>query len=590
MAFKSILIFLLWIAFVTPSLFADRVDRMYQKTAKQYHELYKDTPYRKKADNWEKTIKRFQSIYKKYPRHIRASQSLYNVGNLYRSLYKWNHKSIYMDRSNIAYRTLVNEYPKSNLADDAQYKLAENYDVYKKDKNLAFLEYKKLITHYPKSKHRKVVKKRLLQLRPPHKDLQIQPVIKNAVAPVDLTKARYGGLSKEESIAKKTSVLVSKVDYWSTSDWSRMVINVKEDVRYKYQVLRPDKKNHRGERLYIDILKSYLPKKFKHRIAANDGLIKQARIGQFDKETVRIVLDMQSLERIKVFHFKLPHQYKIVIDILGKAAVAGIKQPKKRSGGSVSSGSNEIASALNEYQSEASYNEKMISLSKALGLKVKRIIIDPGHGGKDPGALGFGLMEKDIALKIGHTLKRIIKKKHPDIEVLMTREKDVFISLEARTAFANQNKGDLFISIHLNASPKKRVSGIETYFLSFTTDNDALALAAKENQASLQSISNLQNILKEMITNSKIKESSELAASIQKATHRSATKSGMIRPRNLGVKRAPFFVLVGAQMPAVLIESGFITNPKENKLFKSKKYLNYISTGIYEGIKSYIAH
>ena len=588
MALKSIITFLFLATYLASPVFADRVDRMYQKAAKQYHELYQDTPFRKQADNWRKTIKSFRLIHTKYPRHKRAPQSLFNIGNLYRSLYKWNHQSIYMDRSNIAYRTLVNEYPDSNLADDGQYRLAENYDLYKKDKNLAFLEYKKLITQYPKSKHRSVVKQRLVKLQPPHKDMQIQPVIKNAVMPDDLTKARYGGLSEEETKLNRSSVLVSKVDYWSTSDWSRMVINVKDDVRYKYQVLRPDKKNRRGERLYIDILNSYLPKKFKHRIAANDGLIKQARIGQFNKETVRVVLDMESLERIKVFHFKLPHQYKIVIDILGKAAVAGISPSTNKLNKSVSSGSKEIASALNDYQAEATSNGDMISLSKALGLKVKRIIIDPGHGGKDPGALGYGLQEKDVALKIGHSLKQIIKQENPDIEVLMTREDDRFISLEARTAFANKHKGDLFISIHLNASHKKRVTGIETYFLNFTTDNDSLALAAKENQTSLQSISNLQKILNELLTNSKIKESSELAESIQSSTHNSASQSGMIKLRNLGVKRAPFFVLLGAQMPAVLIESGFITNPKENKLFKKKSYLNFLAEGIYNGIKSYI--
>jgi len=580
-------VFLSFVLFLyVPSVLADSVDRAYQKAAKKYYLLYKDTPFRDKEDNWLKTISQFERIYKNHPNHSKAHKALFNIGNLYRSLYKWNHKQIYIDRSNISFRNLVNEYPKSNLVDNSQFNIAENYEVYKKDKNLAYIEYNKLIEQFPKSFYTAKAKKKISSLGPPNKDLQILPVTENAITPIDLTRARFGGLSEEEDKISRPLILVSKVDYWSTSDWSRMVVNIKDDVRYKYQVLKEDKSIGKGKRMYIDIHNAFIPKKFKKKIAANDGLIKQARIAQYNKSTVRIVLDLASLKRIKVFHFKLPNQYKIVVDILGQSAINGLKGefanavPKKQTK------KNNFVSHIKPGRYSADQNA--ISLSKALGLKVKRIILDPGHGGRDPGASAYGLKEKDITLKIGHTLKTLIQNKYPDIEVLMTREKDRYLSLEARTAFANKYKGDLFISIHFNASKREHIRGIETYFLNLTTDNDALELAAKENQTSLKSISQLQNILNDLMTNSKIQESSLLAENIQTSLIKGANNSKMIRQRNLGVKQAPFFVLLGAEMPSVLVEFGFITNKKENRLIKNKEYRAVLVEGIFKGIESYM--
>jgi N-acetylmuramoyl-L-alanine amidase len=575
---QTLFLFLLcaFLLFSSPAV-ADRVDRQYQKAARKFHELYRDTSFREKADNWIKTIKQFQLIYQNYPRHARASQSLYNIGRLYRSLFKWNSKTIYLDKSNITFRRLVKGYPNSTLADDAQYLLAENYELFKKEKNLAYLEYHRLITLYPNSLPAQKARLKIKDLRPPHKDLQIKPEVRNAVKPIDLTVLRYGGLSKEKDDKTRPLVLVSKVDYWSTSDWSRMVINTKKEVRYKYQVLKEDRK-HKQKRMYLDISHAYLPNVFKRKIASNDGLINQARIAQFDKKTVRIVLDFASLEKIKVFNFKLPNQNKIVIDILGKAAVENLRVTEREP---IPSGTGR------DPDSQWVETPSTVSLSKALGLKVKRIILDPGHGGKDPGACAFKVKEKRIALNICLALKKIINERDPDLKVILTRANDRFIQLEERTAFANKNKGDLFLSIHLNASPRPRLRGTETYYLNLTSDNDALSLAAKENQTSLKSISDLQTILNDLMTNSKIGESRTLAQKIQ-ASIIDVTRGSAHKQRDLGVKRAPFIVLFGAQMPSVLIEAGFLTNRTENRFLKKKSYQHTIAVGIYNGIKSYI--
>lgn len=587
MNFKSLFIVYLFSLLLSQPLVAkaDSTERTYRRAANSFHKLYKDTPFRKYESNWLKTIESFQSIARNHPSHKRADDSLFNIGRLYRSLYKWNHKQIFLDRSNIAFRTLVRKYTRSALADDAQYMLAENYEIYLKDNNLAYLEYQKTIDLYPNHAVSQKARQKLKKLSPPPKEMQMKPVVENAASFDDLTVAKYGGLSESEDDSSRPQILVSKVDYWSTADWSRMVINVKNDVRYKYQVLGANPKYGKGRRMYLDIKHSFLPKKFKRRIAADDGLIKQARIAQFNKDTVRIVLDLASLNRIKVFHFKLPNQYKIVIDILGNNAVAGINKDVKNKKNLKTYLEPKVPVDTPQIIQQ---NDEEISLTKAFGLKVKRIVIDPGHGGKDPGAIGFGLMEKHITLKLAFAVKKLINKKHPEIEVLMTQTKDVFLSLEARTAFANKNHADLFLSIHVNASRSRKANGMETYVLNLTTDSDALALAAKENQTSLKSISELQSILNDLMTNAKIHESTQLAEFIQNDTVKKIRNQYRIGLRNLGVKKAPFIVLLGAKMPCVLIEAGFITNKRENKLLKSEKYHQALAAGIYAGVSNYI--
>ncbi len=569
---SRVLFFLVFLASFSIVTYADEVDRLYEKAAVKYHRLYKESDFRNREDNWLKTIKQFQLIHKNYPRHHQSPKSLYNIGKLYRSLYQLNKKEIYLDRSNISFRRLINDYPKSTLSDDAQLLIGENYEKLKKDPDLAQMEYRKVIELYPGGKAAREAKKRLKSFRSAE-TFGMEPDLERTKSPDDLTIPRYGGLSEPES-KQHEPVLVSKIDYWSTIDWSRMVINAKGELRYKYQLLKEDK-SHRHKRLFIDLYNSYLPRQFKKKIAANDGLISQARIAQFDKKTVRIVLDMESIKRIKVFHLNLPNQHKIVVDVIGESSLEG--DPQKKTG--------EVVSY--DKPTPGTDEEGRVSLLKALGLKVKTIIVDPGHGGKDPGASAFELKEKDVVLDIAKHLKELIRRNHPDIRVLLTRESDRFMELEARTAFANQHKGDLFLSIHVNASLRPKLSGAETYFLNLTTDDEALSLAAKENQTSLKSISDLQAILNDLMVNSKINESRALAETVQTSMI-SVTGESSHQFRNLGVKQAPFTVLIGAQMPSILIEAGFLTNKTENRYLKSSKYKKVIADGIYRGIKTYM--
>ena len=227
------------------------------------------------------------------------------------------------------------------------------------------------------------------------------------------------------------------------------------------------------------------------------------------------------------------------------------------------------------------------TLAQQLGLGVGRIVLDPGHGGKDAGAISFsGLREKDIVLKVAKTLKGVLERE-TGCQVLLTRTTDRFLSLEERTAFANAKKADVFISIHANASENRSVNGLETYFLNMASDPQAARLAALENASSHKRMSDLQSILKDLVLKSKTNESSRLAHDVQ---NRIVTRlrERYKDVRDLGVKQAPFLVLVGAEMPSILVETAFLSNEQEELRLADQTFQDTLSRGIAAGVASYI--
>ncbi len=228
--------------------------------------------------------------------------------------------------------------------------------------------------------------------------------------------------------------------------------------------------------------------------------------------------------------------------------------------------------------------KQMGSLVEQLGLTINTIMIDAGHGGKDPGASGArGIKEKDINLRFAKILGKKLEQK--GFKVRYTRTSDTFIALEDRTAMANLAKVDLFISIHCNAFMSSKMTGLETYYLDLATSKDAVRVAARENAGSAKSVSDLQVILTDLMLHSKIDESKDLAVNVQKRIVRNVKKKYKIRDH--GVRSAPFYVLVGATMPAILVEMGYITNPAEAKRLTQKRYLERLADGLVDGISAY---
>jgi N-acetylmuramoyl-L-alanine amidase len=307
----------------------------------------------------------------------------------------------------------------------------------------------------------------------------------------------------------------------------------------------------------------------KEPVPVEDGLLKQIRIGQFSPDVVRVVLDMQSLREHKAFI--LPDPYRLVIDVQGQKAPepsATREAPTKK-----------IPAARKPQTAE-----KKPTASLTPG--IRKIVLDPGHGGKDPGAIGIGgSTEKDIVLSIAKKLA-VKLRKEMGVQVVLTRKDDRFVALENRTAIANAEDADLFISLHMNASPNGEAKGIETYYLDNTTDEAALRLAARENGTSRKQVSDLQFILSDMTQNMKLEDSITLAHRLQ-----SSAVAGMTRAvgevKDLGVKKALFYVLVGARMPSVLVEMFFITNRNEGRAMVHESGQEAMVEALMQGIQKY---
>jgi N-acetylmuramoyl-L-alanine amidase len=226
------------------------------------------------------------------------------------------------------------------------------------------------------------------------------------------------------------------------------------------------------------------------------------------------------------------------------------------------------------------------SLTRALGLKVGRIVIDPGHGGHDQGTQGAkGLVEKDLVLDVAQRLGKLIEERM-NTEVVYTRTDDTFIPLEGRTALANEKKADLFLSIHANSSPIPRIAGVETFYLNFTDSKEALDVASRENASSQKSIYELQDIIHKITLHEKLDESKEFATRIQSALF-TFTSRNVPNERNRGIKKAPFVVLIGANMPSVLAEIGFLTNSREEAQLKKPDYRQKLAEALYRGVSRY---
>jgi N-acetylmuramoyl-L-alanine amidase len=228
------------------------------------------------------------------------------------------------------------------------------------------------------------------------------------------------------------------------------------------------------------------------------------------------------------------------------------------------------------------------SLIRALGLKFGKIVIDPGHGGHDTGTIGpHRLLEKELVLEVSRRLGKLLETRL-GADVVYTRKDDTFIPLETRTAIANQEQADLFVSIHANASDDPDARGVETYYLNFTSSKDALEVAARENAVSEKSIHELQDLVKKIALKEKIEESREFASDVQRALHSGlAAKSPGIRDR--GVRKAPFIVLIGANMPSILAEISFVSNPGDEHRLKTPEYRQRIAESLYRGISKYVS-
>ena len=375
------------------------------------------------------------------------------------------------------------------------------------------------------------------------------------------------------SASTRPAALLSEMKHWSNPDYTRISLDLDQDVTWESHELGKGG----GGRIYIDINRARLGTGVKD-ITIGDGLLKGARVGQYKRDVVRVVLDTVNIKDYKIFPLSSPA--RLVIDVRGQ-------RPTEISNLEPSISSALPVSAAEMKRNEVMAEKKSQPAKRPVISKVRRIVVDPGHGGHDPGAVGYtGLQEKDVVLSIGLKLRDLLKEEL-GLDVVMTRSTDVFIPLEERTAIANKVNADLFISVHANAAPNRSASGIETYYLNLAKTEKAAQLAAKENGTSLEKVSVLQAILFDLMANYKLNDSAHLADEVQKALYKKV-RGQHADARNLGVKQGPFYVLVGATMPSILVEAAFLSNVQEEERLHTVAYQELCAEGILDGVRTYI--
>ncbi|MBI1922351.1 MAG: N-acetylmuramoyl-L-alanine amidase [Geobacter sp.] len=386
-------------------------------------------------------------------------------------------------------------------------------------------------------------------------------------------KARKESKEKQAIKPVPANPHVTELRYWSNPSYSRISVTVDREVHFEHHEIKPTVNAASPSRIYVDLKGAKLSPGVKD-VQIGDGLLKTARIAQYQADVVRLVLDIQSIKEFKVFTFSDP--FRVIIDVRGERQ-AELKKPEEPA--------LEKAPPKEELKKPATKEVKEKGTFKPG--KIRRIVIDPGHGGHDPGAVGQnGAREKDVVLQMGHKLAKKLRE-DLGLDVVMTRSTDVFIELQERTAIANKVNADLFVSIHANASLNRNASGIETYYLNLAKTEKVAQLAARENGTSLEKVSLLQAVLFDLMANYKLNDSAHLAEDVQKSAFRKVS-SGYSGVKNLGVKQGPFYVLVGATMPSILVETAFISNEKEEVRLTDDSYQDVTVAGILDGIKAYI--
>lgn len=554
-----LIVFTLAFASLTPHSFAkDRGEVLFQETLTLYRTLAANPEKSKQKQIWDTIAKAFYSVYENYPNSNKAPNSLFLSGKMYEEMgERFDSKDDYQESIKVS-REFVTTYPLNDLADDAQIRVARIVEKIGK-KSEAYLEYQKILDDLPEGDMIYAAKNKLGELSP--------------FKPKDSIPERYSSSGPPK---------ITKIRHWSTDNYTRVVIHVNEEMPFESKFLREDPKIQKPPRLYVDIKNTKIDNEM-YIEPITKGLLEQIKFGRNTSDISRVVLYIKSFEDYKVF--SLTNPYRIVMDIQGQGAdpyKIFAKDGKKTEENPDPSGI--MGRSIKNPPSHVD------SLRQALGLKIGTVVIDPGHGGHDPGAIGpSGLKEKDINLKIAKELKEKLEKDGKSIgirKVHLTRTTDKFIPLEERTAIARKLKADLFISIHCNASRDKRAHGLETYILSFTNDQRSLEVAARENATTTKRVSDLKDIIQKYLLNSKIEESEKFAKYVQNSVY-SKVSSNYKPFNNKGVKKAPFIVLIGADIPSILVETSFISNPTEEKRLNTSKYREKIAEGIFSGIKQY---
>ena len=525
-------------------------------------------------NRWEGVGRNYRSVILSFPRSGYCDDALHYEGGVYRDAAERFDDRRFAVRAADAWALLIRGYPASKWVPKALYAQVRLYAGRLGDEAEARRALERLRKRAPES----------AEFRLAAAVLQRPEARPRAATPAPEAAANRPVPVKQEVKPADPPTTVRNIRHWVGDSHTRVVIDLSGPTPHtEGRLTNPD-------RVFFDLHGSTPDEELERRAFPIEGShLQQIRLGIPEEKITRVVLDFSSIREVSVF--PLPDPYRLVVDIHGAPPV----QVADASNGSTTAPEPGAAprtapSTTPSNEDDASLavprpTQGGLSVARQLGAGIGRIVIDAGHGGKDPGTSAGSLREKDVALDIAKRLRDDLQGR--GFEVIMTRDKDVFIPLEQRAFIANSRAADLFVSIHVNAARNRNARGLETFYLNLATSDDAAEVAARENASTGKvRFSDVPKLLKQIMNHTYVEESRELATTTQAAIARSILGREK-HPLNRGVKTAGFHVLLGAQMPAVLVEVGFVSNREEARQLRSSSHRTKLASAVADGITRY---
>ena len=588
---------------------------------------------------YKQAVSSYRRVYLITPRAPQVVDALLSVAELYTEMGDRFGRNYYQSAVD-AYHFLVHEYPTSKYTQDALLRIGKLQRDQLGDSAQAAKTYEDFLKKYPHSHRKREAQEALAELALLRHSETVESAEKDsngADASTEQPGPVQGGAEATGRSASAGAPRIRRITASANADETRVTIDLEDTVQYtSARIANP-------ERIFFDLHSARLtPEVARGNVQVSGSLLKDVRVAQNHAGVVRVVLDVQGVQDYGASLVDNPPQLVIFLysDLrhhgvlrtanskIAKPERGPVQVSEEASPGSEDAGNVKAVSAKNppvnpgaapshetapnKASRRRDSREKRLSasnarpdlirpsgtpeptrdgqstLTRALGLKIGRIVIDPGHGGHDTGTIGpTGLMEKDLCLDVALRLGKIIQQRLPGAEIVYTRSDDSFIPLEERTNIANQAKADLFISIHANSSRDHKARGVETYYLNLKGSAEAMEVAARENASSDAGIHALEDMVKKIAQNEKIDESKEFAEDIQDSLARRMQKASR-SVKDRGVRKAPFVVLIGADMPSILTEISFLSNPSDERLLKQPEYRQRVAEGLYQGVADYL--
>jgi len=605
--------------------------------AEEQREALHNKPAEKRTLNdYKQVVNSYRRVYLITPHAAEVPDALLAVAQLYTEMGDRFGRAYYQSAVD-SYQFLMREYPQSRYCPDAYLRSAQLEKDRLGDIAGAIRTYDTFLKKFPHSKQRREAQEAraelaLLQNSAPA-DSGKSALSKSAgseaesapraVAPADKPVEMAMGNAAGNQTPTGASARIPRVERISTKaaqDSVRVTIDLDSSVQFfSGRIANPD-------RIYFDLRGAKLAPQLLHdKITSESTMVSAIRVAQNASGVVRVVLDVNGVTDYLASLLSNPP--RLAIDLYASSKALQLAQAKNASAGAVASEapggqvpataggkaapsaatSGEAATAIPDPKrtlgsaksgrkpdlvqpasTPLPTHDGQSTLTRALGLKIGRIVIDAGHGGHDTGTIGpTGLMEKDLCLDVALRLGKIIQQRLPGADVVLTRSDDTFIPLEERTRIANEAKADMFVSIHANSSQDSGARGIETYYLNLKGSPEAMEVAARENATSEQGVHELEDLVKQIARTEKIDESREFAEDVQDSLSKRVQKTART-VKNRGVRKAPFVVLIGADMPSILTEISFLSNPADEKLLKQPDHRQRVAEGIFQGIAGYL--